>query len=134
MLGVVAVSCSTDEEPGIVLSEGWSPPTPPITNVAAFYFTMRNGTAIADSLLAASADACAEMEIHESVLTDDVMSMGELPGVPIAADETIVFGPNGLHLMCLGVAEPVEAGDSIAVTLEFERAGSRQLEIVGDDR
>ncbi len=126
--------CSTSDSADIVVRDAWSPPTPPVTNVAAFYFTIHNLTTTADSLVGASSSSCDEMQIHESVTTDDVSSMDELLEVPIEPDGDVVFEPNGLHLMCLGLAEPVKVGDSIAVILKFERSGSLDIEVVGDDR
>lgn len=126
--------CGSSGSSDIVVRDAWSPPTPPVTNVAAFYFTIHNLTTTADVLVGAFSSSCDEMQIHESVMTGDVSSMDELFKVPIEPDADVIFEPSGLHLMCLGLVEPVKDGDSIAVILEFERSGSLDIEVVGDDR
>ncbi len=132
--GLAVAGCGSAGATEVVVRDAWSPPTPPITNVAAFYLTIHNPTATGDALVGATSPSCDEMQIHESVVTGDVASMGELTEVSIAADADIVFEPNGLHLMCLGVTKPVEVGDTIAVTLDFERSRLLEIEVVGDDR
>lgn len=56
------------------------------------------------------------------------MQMRPLSEVPIPAGGSVVFEPGGLHMMVLGVAEPLAVGERFAVTLRFERAGNILVE------
>ena len=134
-LCLVLASCSSSSSSSsLAISDGWSRPTPPITNVAAFYFVIENATGEDASLVAASSEACAQMEVHESVLEDAIMGMGAVEGVPVGAGQRVAFEPNGLHLMCLGLVEPVESGESYRVTAQFEGGTEITFTVVGDDR
>ena len=53
-----------------------------------------------------------------------VMEMRKLEAVPIPAGAVVTLAPGGLHLMFFDLAGPFAAGESVPVTLQFERAGA----------
>ena len=53
------------------------------------------------------------------------MTMQELTdGLPLTAGETVTFKPGSYHIMLLDIAEPLEVGDEVEVTLDFAEADS----------
>ena len=53
------------------------------------------------------------------------MTMQELTaGLPLTAGDTVTFEPGGYHVMLLDIAEPLEVGDEVEVTLDFAEADS----------
>jgi copper(I)-binding protein len=100
--------------------------TPPNAPVAGGFVLLTNTGEADDTLVAASvADGVAgRMELHEMELVDGVMRMSEVEGgIPVPAGETVTLMPGGLHLMFMGLAEGLEAGEAHDVTLTFEGAG-----------
>ena len=70
------------------------------------------------------------VQLHEMTVVDDVMKMGEVPGgIVIPAGETVALAPGGLHIMFMNVPAPFAEGDTVPVTLTFEKAGSVDLEL-----
>lgn len=138
----LAPSCATGPgatEPvdGVVsVVDPWIRPTPPITNVGAFYFTLANRSPDPDRLLGASSPRCAQTEIHRTDTVDGVASMrpADPEDLMVAPGEDLVFEPNGLHLMCLGLDRPVEADDQVPLTLEFEHHDPLTLAAPADER
>lgn len=57
------------------------------------------------------------------------MKMRHVDAVDIPPGESVRLEPGGLHLMLTGVDPPLEAGESICVTLVFERAGELVLSV-----
>jgi len=58
------------------------------------------------------------------------MTMQELvDGLVLNAGETVTFEPGSYHVMLLDLVEPLEVGDEIDLTLEFEQAGSVSLTV-----
>ncbi len=100
---------------------------------AAFMMVM-NHSGIDDRLIGASSDVAERVEFHQH--TEDangVMRMGEIEGgVPIAADGVHMFQRGGDHLMFLGLKQPLLQDDVIKVTLEFEKAGPVEIEVIVD--
>ncbi|MEL6585205.1 MAG: copper chaperone PCu(A)C [Pseudomonadota bacterium] len=100
--------------------------TPPNAPVAGGFVTVENTGTADDILIAATIadDVAAMVELHEMELTDGIMSMKEVDGgIAIPAGETVSLVPGGLHLMLMGLKEPLVKGQDHEVTLTFETAG-----------
>lgn len=120
----------------VMLADAWIRPTPPISNVGAFYLRIENRGSTPDRVIGASAPRCAEIEIHRTEVADGVASMAraEPDHLEIAAGGELGFEPTGLHIMCLGLDQPVEEGARVTLTIEFERAGPVTVEAEAGDR
>lgn len=56
------------------------------------------------------------------------MKMRELAdGLEIPAGETVVLAPGGFHIMFMGLKQAFVEGETVAVTLTFEKAGSVEV-------
>lgn len=98
------------------------------TNTAAF-MTLRNATAQDDRLIAARSDAARVVEIHETIMDGEVMRMHPLEdGVLLPAGETVELSPGGIHIMLIDIQRDLQPGESVAITLELEQAGSITVE------
>lgn len=118
LLALIAAACSGSGD-GVTVEDAWGRPSPSATENAAFYMTLVGG-AETDSLTTASSDACSMTELHETSMNDGQMSMAPVEdGIEVPADSTVMLEPGGLHVMCMGVVEPLEAGDSVDVQLGF---------------
>jgi hypothetical protein len=124
---LLAGSCSSASDE-ITVEDPWGRASPMVAASGAFYMTI-NGGAEDDRLVAAESAACGTVEIHETVMQDDVMKMQHLPdGIEIPAGGAAVLEPGGLHIMCIDKLQDFTAGSTIAVTLEFEKAASQTVE------
>ena len=88
----------------------------------------RGDTAQADRLTGAATDAAAAVEIHETTMENDVMSMHPVDGIDIAAGESVSLAPGGLHIMLIGLQRNLIAGEKLDLTLTFEKAGQVSVE------
>ena len=89
------------------------------------YMTITNTGAEDDRLIAVATDVAGMAEIHEMKMDGDVMRMREVSGgLAIPAGETVVLEPGGFHLMLMALNQPLIEGETFAVTLTFEKAGS----------
>jgi copper(I)-binding protein len=91
--------------------------------MGAGYLTVTNGGAADDELLAVTTPAADEVQIHRSQMQDGVMRMREVGATSVPAGQRIRFLPGGLHLMFMGLKAPLEAGQTVPVTLQFREAG-----------
>lgn len=128
-LALAALACfagAAAADPGLNVAHGWARATPPGVNVGAGYFDIEGGAG-ADRLLRAHSARARSVEFHESRLEAGIARMRELAAVPVASRARVSFAPGGLHLMLVGLQSPLLAGERVPVTLEFERAGLREL-------
>jgi copper(I)-binding protein len=120
-IGLLVAACGGDG--GITVDDAWGRPSPMEATNAAFYMNITGGDGD-DTLISASSESCAVTELHETTMTDGVMSMQERPdGIAIPSGETVVLEPGGLHVMCLDAAT-FEVGESVDIDLVFAEAGT----------
>lgn len=92
--------------------------------VGGGFITLTNEGKEDDRLISAATPNADHVEIHEMTMENDVMKMRQLKdGLPIKAGETVELMPGGFHLMFFGVKAPFRAGETVPVTLTFEKAG-----------
>lgn len=101
---------------------------PPAARVGGGYMVIRNSSEMADRLLAARSSGSRSVEIHSSTMDGGISRMRHLmEGVPVPPNADTVLVPGGLHLMFIEPASPFTAGQTIPVTLVFERAGAIEV-------
>ena len=95
------------------------------------YMTLRNSGAQPDRLVAASTPIARTVELHTHIRDGEVMRMRPVADIPLPAGRTVHLRPGGLHVMLIGLTEPLRQGATVPLTLRFERAGevTVQLEI-----
>ena len=125
LLGWSGAVWSADVKVGeLVLERPWTRATPGGAKVGAGYLSIINGGGEADRLLAASSDIAERVEIHTMTMESGVMRMRRLPdGLAIAPRAVTTLKPGGLHIMFIGLRQPIRKGDRIEVELTFEKAG-----------
>jgi hypothetical protein len=105
----------------------------PAAKSGAAFMEIVNTGAEDDRLVAAVSDVAARVELHTHVQEGDVMRMIHVEeGFPLPAGETLTLERGGRHVMFMGLSRPLEHGDTVAVTLDFERAGDMTVEIPVD--
>jgi copper(I)-binding protein len=98
------------------------------------FLTIANKGQAADRLTAVTSPSAGVVEIHTMDVVNDVMTMRPVEGgLEIPAGAMVELRPGGQHLMFMSVKEPFKEGDTVPVTLEFEKAGKVEIEfpIVG---
>jgi copper(I)-binding protein len=102
----------------------WTRAMLPGQPVGGGYFTITNNGKSADRLVSISSPDAGSAEIHSMVMKDNVMVMRPVEGgLEIPAGETVELKPGHFHLMFMDVKKPFRKGDTVPVTLEFEKAG-----------
>ena len=99
--------------------------TLPNAPVGGGFLAIENTGTEADHLVSASSSVAKDTQIHSMAMEGDVMKMRELPdGLEIPAGETVVLSPGGFHLMFMGLNQAFVEGETVTVTLTFEKAGA----------
>jgi hypothetical protein len=105
----------------------------PLAKSGAAFMQIVNATGRDDRLVSADSDIAARVELHTHVMEGDVMRMVHVEeGFSLPAGDTLTLERGGRHVMFMGLAEPMEHGDTVEVTLTFETAGEVVVEIPVD--
>lgn len=100
-----------------------------IANSAA-YFSIDNSGTNDDRLIDARGDISDKIELHTHIRDGDIMRMRRLDtGVAVPAGKSVAFAPGGHHVMLIGVKSPLKEGNTFALTLVFEKAGTIVVDI-----
>jgi copper(I)-binding protein len=116
---------AADAAPGdVVVTSAWARATPPGAKVAGAYVTVQNRGSEPDRLVSIASPVAADAMVHETVEENGIASMRPLPDIIIAPGASLDMTPGGIHVMLMELKAPLKAGEQIAVTLTFEKAGS----------
>jgi copper(I)-binding protein len=130
-LAFLVAGCGSSE---LDAGDAWARSTPAVADTAAIYLMITNGSSSDQELVEARSDHCTSVELHETTMDGDVMEMNRLDALRVRPGETIRLEPGGLHLMCIGVRDPLTEGDAFTVTLESRAGQSLPVEVVVEDR
>ena len=130
VLALVAAGCGDDRDDtgGVEVSGAWSRTSPMVADAGAVYMDLEAGETTAVVAASVSDEVAAEVELHETAAMDDsdmddsdmAMTMRPVERIELPAGETVSLAPGGLHIMLLGLVEPLEVGDEFDVTLSLE--------------
>lgn len=124
------VSCAhkSTGSPEISVSDSWSRATVPGQSSAAAYFTLTNHGDGDDRLLKISTPI-GEASLHSTSIQNGVMRMRQLDGLAIAGHSTADLKPGGMHVMITGMKQPLQIGQHLPLTLNFQRSGPRDVTV-----
>lgn len=123
--GCTAVPSAGNATAGLTIAEPWVRAA--ATGNSAAYMLIRNGGSDADRLVKAEADVAAAVELHETKMEGNMMKMAPVEGIAIPAAGQVELKPGGLHIMLIGLKRELKAGESVKLTLHFEKAGTREV-------
>ena len=107
-------------------------------NPAAVYFDAAFNGPNGISITGAEVEGAASATVHAMMEYDFEMTMAEAGPVAIRNGETLTFGPGELHVMAFELAEGVEAGGSVEVTLKTiggdKHKFSAKVQAAGEER
>lgn len=124
LLGAGAASAQTGQ---LAVDNAWARATPGKSATGAAYLTIHSPTA--DRLVAAATPVAEKAELHTMSMAGMVMKMRPIEGVDIPAGQPVSLKPGGMHIMLIGLKKPLQAGQSFPLTLTFDKAGTRTVNV-----
>jgi copper(I)-binding protein len=126
MLALGALSIGQAHAAGpIGIENAWTRATAAGQTVGGGFMTIANAGKTDDRLVSATSPVAAEVQIHDMSMEGGVMRMRQLTGgLAVPAGARVELKPRSLHLMFMQLKAPLVAGQTVPVTLQFEKAGS----------
>jgi copper(I)-binding protein len=124
-------ACGGPAGDSVSIEDPWVRPAPIEGGNGAAYMVIQNGTDSDDALLSAESDIADSVEIHESMMAEDegeMMSMQPVDRIDVPAGGSAELAPGGYHIMLIGMHQQLAEGDTVALTLHFENAGTVSVE------
>ncbi len=130
LTAVAPAGAADDYDVGTIhISQPWSRATAKGATTGAGYMTITNKGTAPDRVSCVSNDASAQCEIHSMAMEGGVMKMRPVEGgLEIKPGESVMLKPGGHHLMFRELKHPLEQGAAVKATLEFEHAGTVEVD------
>ncbi|MCA1788477.1 MAG: copper chaperone PCu(A)C [Thioalkalivibrio sp.] len=130
--GQEAGACVCPDE--VTLAEpAWVRLPPPNLSVTAAYMTLSNSGDGDLTVIHAESPTAATVELHEHLQdAAGVMRMRQVAALPLPAGGSLAMEPGGLHLMLIGLHQPLSEGEIVSITLHL--ADGRTLKVAAEVR
>lgn len=112
------------DAPSVAVDDPYARAVPPGQPNSAVFMALTNTGAADRSLVAAESEAAATVELHTHSMEDGMMRMRRIERIELPTGERVVLEPGGLHVMLIGLAEQLQPGMDVALTLILDD-GSR---------
>lgn len=113
----------------VTVSKPWARATPGGAKVGAAYLQLSAAANAPDKLFSAKSPVAGTVELHTHSQVDGVMKMRRVDDVAIAAGKKVTLQPGGLHIMMMDLKQPLKEGETIDLTLVFEKAGEVAVKV-----
>jgi copper(I)-binding protein len=127
-LGLLAATLPVLAQNTVKVEGAWARPTVQGQAAGGGFLKIKGGAA-GDRLVAGSATVSNAVELHTMSMDGDVMRMRQVPAIDVPAGGTVELKPGGLHVMFMGLKQPLKAGDTFPLTLRFEKAGDVKVDV-----
>jgi len=105
----------------------WVRATAPGQKVAGGFMSL---TADADMTLVGGASPISKhFELHYMKMENGVMKMREMKEIPLPKGKTVNLEPGGLHVMFIGLKQPITEGQKVPLTLTVKTANGKRKTI-----
>ncbi len=111
-------------QPKIEVKDAWVREVPPTSKMSAAYMVIENKGKEADRLVDASNNVSEITELHETVEG----RMRRVKAIEIPAGGKVELKPGGLHIMLINLKKPLKEGDTVELTLKFEKSGEVKVQ------
>ncbi len=110
----------------VKVDHAWARPTVPGQQGGGGFLSLTSVSG--DRLVSGSTPLAERFELHTMSMKGDVMEMRQVDAIELPAGKTVELKPGGLHVMFIGLKQPLALGGKVPVTLKFEKAGEIKVE------
>jgi copper(I)-binding protein len=111
----------------VEIKNAWARATPGKAETGAAYVTIE--APAGDRLTGLSTPVAQKAQLHEMKMDGSVMKMRSLGALDLPAGQSVVLKPGATHIMLVGLKHPLHAGESFPLTLDFAKAGKREVSV-----
>jgi copper(I)-binding protein len=115
---------------GVSAEKGWVRWVPPVSPNSAGYFMLHNESDQDRLLVGASSDVAKAIEIHTVIEKDGASTMTRLESIVVPKQDCVLFEGGGNHIMLIGLKQPLQEGQSVALTLHFQNGETLDVDLV----
>lgn len=111
------------------INDAFARAVPPGQANSAAFMTLNNHGKHDVRLVSAQSNVSEVTELHTHTEVDGVMQMRQIDEITVPAGGTTELKPGGLHIMLIGLTQPLAEGDQVELTLNFADGSEKQLQV-----
>ncbi len=130
-LGLLAPAARAEEVRAgdLVIRDPWAVATVGGQKASGAFMVIENRGNTPAILVGVVSPVAKKVQIHRTIMKDGVARMVPQARIEIPPKGEVVLKRGGLHVMLMGLHQPLAAGDRIPLTLRFAERGNVQLEV-----
>lgn len=113
----------------MVIERPWARASIVANRPAAAYLTVRNQGTASDTIVSVRSPVAGRAEIHAITNDGGVMKMAPAGPIEIPAGSEQSLAPGGLHIMMTKLKAPLVKGETLEMTIVFEKAGDVTVQV-----
>jgi hypothetical protein len=126
LISTSAATVSAQTKP-VAVTQAWARATPAKAENGAAYLTLE--AAAPDRLTRVSTPAAKKAELHTMTMDGSVMKMRQIAGIDLPAGQQVTLKPGAVHIMLIGLTQPLQPGQTFPLTLQFAKAGTQEVNV-----
>ena len=127
-LGLAACTAGSSG-PQISVEDAWARPVPAAGGNGAVFMRLVNAGDEADQLVGGESPVAGTVEVHKTTMEEGVMKMEHIPGLEVPPKGEVLLKPGDYHVMLIDVGKPLVPGDTLPITLRFEKSGEMEMDV-----
>lgn len=127
--GALLFSAFSFASESITVHDPYARAVPPGQPNSAAFMQLENTTHADLTLVTAQSSVAEVTELHTHTDVDGVMQMRQVENIALPAGETAELKPGGLHIMLIGLKQPLADGDLVDLTLNFSDGSATELSL-----
>jgi periplasmic copper chaperone A len=118
----------------VTVTEAWVRGTVPKQTATGAFMKLKSTEDV--SLVNAASPAANIVEVHQMVMSGNVMAMRAIDDIPLPAGKTVELKPGGFHVMLMELVKPLNPGDKVPITLTFmgDKGKKTKVEVTAEVR
>ena len=126
LLGLPIAVASAQTKP-VTVTHAWARATPGKAENGAAYLTLE--AAAPDRLTGVSTPAAKKAELHTMTMDGNIMKMRQIDSIDLPAGQQVTLKPGAIHIMLMGLTEPLQPGHAFPLTLHFDKSGTQEVNV-----
>jgi copper(I)-binding protein len=127
-LGLLNVGDAVAASNQVVVEKAWARATPKMAVTGGGYLTVTNHGPGEDRLLEVTSPVAEKIQFHAMAIDNGVAKMTRLLTIELHPGVPVVFKPGGIHMMLLGLNHQLKEGETVPLTLTFEKAEAIEVD------
>lgn len=109
--------------------DAWVRLMPPVAQSSAAYMTLKNDSGVDVSVIGVTSDAASATDLHAMRMQDGRMVMFPMESVIVPAHGQFSFAPGGVHIMLMGLRQPLKPGQHVNIVLHLSDGESMLVRV-----